>query len=164
MGALPTVVRPKQVIEMTAFSAAQRYVGIREIAGVANHPLVVWWHSLCGMADATDEVPWCSSFVNGVCWQLRLARSKSAAARSWLLVGEPVALRDAEVGFDVVVLKRGVGAQPGPEVTSGAPGHVGFFAGRDGNAVIVLGGNQGNAVSLARFKAADVLGVRRVSR
>jgi len=148
---------------MTLFDLAQRHIGIREIAGAKDHPLVVWWHALCGLPDTPDEVPWCSSFINGMAWTLRLPRSKSAAARSWLTVGASVPLDEAEVGFDVVVLKRGSGRQPGPEVTAGAPGHVGCFAGREGQSVLVLGGNQGNAVSVARFPIADVLGVRRLA-
>lgn len=148
---------------MTAFDLAQRYVGIQEIGGSVNHPLIVWWLSLCGMGIVPDETPWCSAFVNGVAWTLRLPRSKSAAARSWLLCGTPKSLADARPGWDVVILKRGDGAQPGPEVVN-APGHVGFFAGLDGNSVLVLGGNQSNSVSLARFRVGDVLGVRSLAK
>jgi hypothetical protein len=61
-----------------------------------------------------------------------------------------------------VILKRGSGIQPGPEVTRGAPGHVGLYAGIEGENVLVLGGNQGNAVSLQRFQMKNVLGVRRL--
>lgn len=149
-------------MQITAFDLAQRFVGIAEIAGAKDHPLVVWWLSLCGLKDSKDETAWCSAFVNGIAWELRLPRSKSAAARSWLTIGRPVTLQEAEAAFDVVVLKRGTGSQPGPEVLNAA-GHVGFFAGRDGsNRVLVLGGNQGNAVSLEPFDPKNILGVRRL--
>ena len=72
-------------------------------------------------------------------WLLRLPRSKSLRARSWLTVGRPVAIDEAEAGFDVVILKRGKAKQPGPDVIE-APGHVGLFTGREGNFVLVLGG------------------------
>jgi uncharacterized protein (TIGR02594 family) len=152
-------------LKITAFDLAQRYIGVREISGAKHHPLVVWWLSLCGLKDQPDETPWCSAFVNGIAWELRLPRSNSAAARSWLKVGVPVAPRDAVAGFDVVILRRGEGDQPGPEVTSGAPGHVGFFAGWDtpGGRVLVLGGNQGDEVSVDGFGAARILGVRRIA-
>lgn len=101
---------------------------MRELTGAKNHPLTVWWHSLCNLRETPDEVPWCSSFLNGVAWELRLPRSKSAAARSWLEVGVPIVWGKAAPGFDVVILKRGEGDQPGPEVLA-APGHVGLFAG-----------------------------------
>ena len=81
---------------MTAFDIAQRYVGIQELPGGKNHPLISWWLSLCGFElDSPDEIAWCSAFVNGIAWDLRLPRSKSAAARSWLTVGESVLLADA---------------------------------------------------------------------
>ena len=160
-------------MEITLYEVAQRYVGIREIAGKKNHPLIQWWGSLCNLdLETPDEVPWCSTSLNGHAWLLRLPRSKSAAARSWLLVGVPVDFRDAQVGFDVVILKRGAGAQPGPEVTSGAPGHVGLFAGWSSplqpsgslpKTVLVLGGNQGNAISIAPFPTENILGIRRLN-
>lgn len=139
---------------ITAFDLAQRYVGIRGLSGARSHPLVSWWLSLCGFStDAPDEIPWCSAFVNGVAWELRLPRSKSAAARSWLGVGTPIAIGQALPGFDVVVLSRG---------TNPAQGHVGWFAGADGGAVTILGGNQADSVSVESFDAARVVGVRRL--
>jgi uncharacterized protein (TIGR02594 family) len=148
-------------LAITAFDLAQRYVGIREFAGEKDHPLIRWWHSLCTIGEQPDEVPWCSSFANGMAWELRLPRSKSALARSWLEVGQRVALEQAEVGFDVVILKRGQGNQPGPENTT-APGHVGFYAGHDDTFVELLGGNQGDSVSVARYPVSRILGIRRL--
>jgi len=149
---------------MTAFERAQRYVGeVTELAGTESHPLIQWWLSLCRFGPNADhETPWCSAFVNGIAWEMRLPRSKSAAARSWLLVGTPVRVEEAIAGYDVVVLKRGEGKQPGPDVIA-APGHVGFYAGLEGDDVLVLGGNQSNGVSIARFKRSAVLGVRRLA-
>jgi len=152
-------------LQVSAFSRAQRYVGqiIEQLGAGADHPLIQWWLSLCGFGfSAHDEIAWCSAFVNGIAWDLRLPRSKSAAARSWLTVGEVIPLEKAEVGFDVVILQRGNGPQPGADVLA-APGHVGFFAGmsEDGR-VMVLGGNQSNGVTVAPFERERVLGVRRL--
>lgn len=151
-------------LQVSAFSRAQRYVGqIIEQVGAYDHPLIQWWLSLCGFGlNAHDEIAWCSAFVNGIAWDLRLPRSKSAAARSWLTVGEVIPLEHATIGFDVVVLQRGSGAQPGPDILN-APGHVGFFAGmaEDGR-VMVLGGNQSNGVTVAPFERERVLGIRRL--
>jgi len=146
------------------FDLAQRFAGIGELVGGEHHPLIQWWLSLCGFGlHSPDETPWCSAFVNGICWELRLARSKSAAARSWLDVGQAVSLADAAVGWDIVVLKRGsvLASQPGPEVRS-APGHVGFYAGREGEKVLVLAGNQSNRVNVQAFPVEQLLGVRRI--
>jgi uncharacterized protein (TIGR02594 family) len=150
-------------IAMTAFDLAQRYLGIREITGAGTHPMVEWWLALCfdGKLGLDDEIPWCSAFVNGIAWELRLPRSRSARARSWLSVGEAVSLEKAVPGFDVVILKRGDGKQPGPEVLE-APGHVGFFAGLDEGYIHLLGGNQSNSVSTAAYGEERLLGVRRL--
>src|SRR5678815_5404875 len=144
-------------IELTPFSLAQRYIGIHELATKGDHPLIQWWLSLCGFpTDVTDEVPWCSAFLNGICWELRLPRSKSAAARSWLNVGQAIKGVDLAVGWDLVILNR-----DGPQDPSvlHAPGHVGFFAGNGQ----ILAGNQGNAVSVAPFDAMKILGFRRLT-
>ena len=146
---------------MTAYDLAQRFVGeIKERPGALEHPFIQWGHSLSGQGpDAKDEVPWCSSWLNSIAWLLRLPRSKSAAARSWLSVGIPVvALSEARVGYDVVILNRG-----GPQdATKAGPGHVGLFAGVEGSHVILLAGNQGNAVSVASFPVSQILGIRRL--
>jgi uncharacterized protein (TIGR02594 family) len=149
-------------MNLTAFDLAQRYTGIQELPGGKNHPLIQWWLSLCGFGmDSEDEIAWCSAFLNGIAWELRLPRSKSAAARSWLNVGTPVPLEQAQVGFDVVVIQRGTAPQPGPEVIN-ATGHVGFFAGLEGDLISILGGNTGDAVNVGRFNKSRLLGVRRL--
>lgn len=153
-------------IRLTAFDIASSFLGIKEIPGEKDHPLIVWWLSLCKLEEQPDETPWCSAFVNGVCWLLRdwrIPRTDSARARSWLKVGKTVPLfRDAEIGWDIVILKRGPGPQPGPEIIN-APGHVGFFAGFDNSGRIkLLGGNQSNAVNIQSFSVGDVIGIRRL--
>jgi len=152
-------------VSVTAYSLANTFQGLKEIPGEKNHPLIVWWLSLCGLDGHPDETPWCSAFVNGVCWLLRdwgIPRTNSARARSWLRVGIVVPIESATKGWDVVVLKRGQGPQPGPEVLD-APGHVGFYAGRDdAGRILVLGGNQSNTVNIQPFSIADLLGIRRL--
>jgi len=146
-------------VNITAFDLASRYIGIRELPEKGmDHPLIQWWLSLCGFSTHTpDEVAWCSAFLQEPFRLLGLPRSKSAAARSWLTIGRVITIEQAKVGFDVVILKRGAGPQPGPEVIQ-APGHVGLYAG-PGN---LLAGNQGNMVSVAPFDPSRVLGVRRL--
>lgn len=150
---------------MTPYAIALRYVGLRELAGAAQHPFIQWCFSLCtGYGyDTADEVPWCSAFAQHPAWELRLPRSKSAAARSWLTVGIPVLPSHAAVGFDVVILTRGAGPQPGPDVIA-APGHVGYFAGWDDDRVLLLGGNQSDGVRIDRFARDRILGIRRLEQ
>lgn len=157
-------------IPVTALDIAMRFVGTEEVEGVHSNPQVLAMLQLDQAWPQDDEVAWCSAFVNYVAWLLRLPRSKNLAARSWLNVGLPVDLERAEAGFDVVILRRGDGAQPGPEVIN-APGHVGFFAkfeptvsgAKRSGRVHLLGGNQGDMVNVSSFDAQRVLGVRRLA-
>jgi uncharacterized protein (TIGR02594 family) len=152
--------RLTESIPITAFDIAQRFIGTKEVAGTAkSNPAVLQMLRLDKAWPKGDDVPWCSGFANYVAWLLRLPRSKSLMARSWLAVGVPVSLEDAAVGFDVVVLKRGGGRQPGPEVLN-APGHVGFYAGTEGSKVLVLGGNQSDEVNISRYPKNRILGIR----
>lgn len=142
-------------IELTAFDLAQRFVGLKEVAGKVSNAQILAMLRLDDEWPAEDEVPWCSAFVNYICWLLRLPRSKSLAARSWLTVGQAVDVLSARPGFDVVILRRG---------DSPLSGHVGFFAGVDvvTEAVQLLGGNQSDAVGLQAFPATRIVGVRRL--
>lgn len=149
---------------ITAHSLAQRFVGIQEVAGATSNPMVLAMLQLDNKWVVDDDTPWCSAFVNYICWLARLPRSKDLAARSWLLIGKGIELKSATADLsDVVVLQRGEGKQPGADVIK-APGHVGFYSGRstDGKFVEILGGNQGNSVSIQRFPIERVLSVRRL--
>jgi len=154
--------RYTQPIPMTPYRLAERFIGTKEVAGTAkSNPAVLAMLQLDAAWPKGDDVAWCSAFTNYIAWLLRLPRSKSLRARSWLGVGVPVQLEDAEVGFDVVILQRGTGKQPGPEVLD-APGHVGFYAGVEGSKVMILGGNQGDSVSVSRYPKTQILGIRRL--
>lgn len=146
-------------MNITAFDLAQRFVGLKEVAGPVSHPQILAMLQLDAAWPKDDAVAWCSGFANYVCWLLRLPRSKSLAARSWLTVGRAINIEDAKPGFDVVILRRD---------ENPLAGHVGFFAGLQwreaplAQEVHILGGNQGNQVSVASFPAAHVIGVRRL--
>lgn len=152
-------------INITPLGLAQRFVGIRETVGPDSNPQILAMLRLDDEWPKTDATPWCSAFVNYIAWLLNLPRSRRLNARSWLAVGQPVPLDQARPGFDVAVLTRGKPPQPGPEKLD-APGHVGFFAGFAGinrSKILVLGGNQGDTVSIAEYPAERLLGVRRLA-
>lgn len=138
---------------ITPFTVAQQFVGLKEVAGVVNNPLIVSMLQLDAPWVKDDETAWCSAFVNFVCKILNLPRSHSLAARSWLEVGHVVELDAAQVDADIVILKRG---------NSPNLGHVGFFAGMSNGLVHILGGNQGDMISIIPFEARNVIGVRRL--
>jgi uncharacterized protein (TIGR02594 family) len=144
-----------------AFDLAQRYVGIEEVGGSLDNPAILAMLRLDNKWPDGDEVPWCSAFANHIAWLARLPRSKNLRARSWLTVGKGIQLDDAEPG-DIIILKRGTGEQPGPEVLD-ASGHVGFYAGRFGEFIEVLGGNQSDTVKVSRYPTKRLLGVRRLT-
>ena len=139
---------------MTAFDVASRFVGLEEVPGDASNPLVLGMLRLDAKWVKGDDTPWCSAFVNFVAFVCGLPRSKSLAARSWLDIGRSVGLHGAARGNDVVVLKRG---------SNPAQGHVGFYAGRSSDRVLVLGGNQADEVNTRPYPLSDVLDVRRLA-
>lgn len=155
------------VLGATAYSIAERFIGTAEMQGRLSNPQIMAMLQLHNDWPKDDVTPWCSAFCAYVCWLLGLPHSKSLRARSWLTVGRPVPLDAADRGFDVVILKRGDGHQPGPNVIK-APGHVGLFsqyaaAGPTGiEHVSLLGGNQDDSVSIKSYPASRVLGVRRL--
>ena len=148
-------------MEISAFDLAERFIGISEVEGSTHNPQILAMLRLDQAWPEGDEVPWCSAFINYIAWLLRLPRSKNLRARSWLQIGRAIAIQEAAPGFDVVVIKRGGGNQPGPEVIE-APGHVGLFAGMSEDFIWMLGGNQSNSVNISPFKMDRLLGVRRL--
>ena len=148
---------------MTPFDIAFSFLGTTEVPGPQHNPLIV---GLVGMAVPwvkDDETAWCGGFCGGIC---KIAHQpmpdNPLGARQWLTVGTPVKFEDAFPGHDIVILKRGTGSQPGPDVLH-ASGHVGFFVGPFGyDRVLVLGGNQSNKVSIGQFPVEDILGIRRL--
>jgi uncharacterized protein (TIGR02594 family) len=153
-------------VRITAFGQANKQIGLREYPAGETNPHILAWLADAGIPNAQDEVPWCGAFVGHIVWRhcgLPVPRNY-ARARSWLKVGTPIPIESAMAAWDVVVLRRGEEGDPGPDVYSG-PGHVGFFAGLEGlvhRRVLVLGGNQGDEVSIAPFPEGRVLGVRRL--
>lgn len=145
---------------ITPFQVAQTFVGIKEFSGAQDNPLILAMLQTCPTpAVLNDEVAWCSAFVNFIAKMLKLPRSHSLAAKSWLEVGYPLYIGDGIVDSDIVVFNRG---------TNPALGHVGFFAGTSPGVsgasfkVHILGGNQGNSVSLQDFPVSDIAGIRRL--
>ena len=112
-----------------------------------SNPRIEAYHASTAGGAADDSVPWCASFVNFCVEAAGVKGTDSKAARSWMEWGVDVA--DFVPGC-IVVLKRG----------SAPKGHVGFFAGFESGRIKLLGGNQGDMVSVASFDADRVLARR----
>jgi len=144
------------------YEGALKFLGIKEVPGSVANPQILAMLRLDQAWPDDDKVPWCSAFMNYVCWFCGVERSKSLRARSWLRVGRPITEIDAVKGFDVVILSRGGGVQPGADVIN-APGHVGFFSAMDRDKIVLLGGNQNDTVKFSDYTISRVLGIRRLS-
>lgn len=128
--------------------AARAHLALREIKGPKHNGLILKWWQAIRSAIRDDESPWCAAFVGGVLEECGIASSRSAAARSYLKWGRK--LSKPAVGA-VAVFWRGS--------PTGWSGHVGFVAGRDASGnLMILGGNQGDMVSVKPFSGARVLG------
>lgn len=151
---------PRDPISRTPLEVAKTFLGVDHIPGSEHNPVVLAMLQSVKSHVGNDDVPWCSAFVHACCSPLGLPVTNSLRARSWLAVGTPIKLADAEAGFDLVILRRN-GSTLDPNVID-ADGHVGWFVALNGDKVRLLGGNQGGSVNCAPFEVTDVVGVRRL--
>lgn len=132
---------------------AKGEIGTAEVKGVKNNPKIMEYHKSTLLKATSDEVPWCAAFVGWCLMSAGVKSTLSAVARSYLSLGK--VLKDPEIGC-IVILRRG---------SSKWQGHVGFYMGSLGQGTIeVLGGNQGDKVSIQTFLKEKVLGYRMPSK
>lgn len=126
---------------------ARKHIGTREIPGEKHEPKIIqWWKAIKRSGIKTDEVPWCAAFVGGCLEAVGVVSSRFESAKSYLVWGMKLVM---PVYGCIVVFEREGG------------GHVGFVVGQDVNGrLMVLGGNQGNMVSIAPFDRARVSSYR----
>jgi uncharacterized protein (TIGR02594 family) len=137
---------------MTAFDIARSYLGIKEVAGPRDNPKIMEMYASVGHDWVEhDETAWCAAFVGHCLEKAGIRSTRALNARSYLTFGEPVAVTDAREG-DIVVFERG---------SSSWQGHVAFFIKATATQIEVLGGNQSNGVTIARYPRSRLLGIRR---
>lgn len=137
----------------TPLELARSYLGTKEVSGPADNPKIMEMYRTIGQDWVEhDEMAWCAAFVGHCLETSGISSTRKLNARSYLAWGEKVPSIDQAKEGDVVVLSRG---------SSGWQGHVAFFLRAAGQQVEVLGGNQGNGVSVARYPKSKVLGIRR---
>ena len=128
---------------------AERHLGTKEWPGRRHNPAIVRFFASAGFAGIRDdETPWCAAFVNAVLATCHLPTTGKLTARSFLNWGTPI--RQPRHGA-VAVFRRG---------RSGWQGHVGFVVGEDATHLTILGGNQSDAVTRARYPRSKLLGLR----
>lgn len=130
---------------------ARSYLGLKEYPGAANNPTIGGWLARLKASWRDDETSWCGTFVAECFTEAGIDPVKNwAGARNWLNFG--IKLPAPTVGCVVVFWRESI---------TGWKGHVGFVVGKDkaGN-LMVLGGNQGDAVTIKPFGRDRVLGYR----
>lgn len=126
---------------------AERHIGVKEIKGPKHSARIIGWLDGLRAWWKDDETPWCGVFVAHCMKTAGLPLPKFwMRAKDWLNWGTPTA---APIIGAIVVFERQGG------------GHVGFVVGKDksGN-LMVLGGNQGDAVNIRPFAMSRVAGYR----
>ncbi len=126
---------------------AKHAIGIKEIKGNKHHPEIVqYWKDIKRGGIKDDETPWCAAFVGAMLERSGIKSSRFESAKSYLDWG--VIIKEPVDGCIVVFSRNG-------------GGHVGFVVGEDTNGnLLVLGGNQKNAVNVASFNKSRVKGYR----
>lgn len=122
--------------------------GTTEIVGPKHNPVILEWAKETKLGYYTnDEIPWCGLFIAVIMHRSSREIVKEPLwARNWNKFGV-----NSEVPMlgDVLVFSRSTG------------GHVGLYVGEDSTSYHVLGGNQGNAVSIVRIVKNRMIGCRR---
>lgn len=137
------------VIDLPWMIEAKRWLGRHEVRD--NGLLRSWLRSDGKTLGDPAKLPWCGDFVE-TCIRLPLPGEPFPGAlgenpywaRNWLRLGAEI----SPCYGAVVVFERGSG------------GHVGFAVGQDATTLHVLGGNQSNAVTVARIAKTRLLGAR----
>jgi uncharacterized protein (TIGR02594 family) len=134
------------------YSVATHFKGLTEVHGSVDNPKIVEMFRISGHPEVKDdETPWCAAFV-GACLRLSgYSSSGELGARSYLHFGED--LHGSPERGCIVVFWRG---DPNAQT-----GHVAFYDRDDGTDIVVLGGNQSDAVTTQSYPKKRVLAYRR---
>jgi uncharacterized protein (TIGR02594 family) len=130
---------------------AVKQLGVKEIVGKQHNPIILNWARELKLSSVynADEIPWCGLFIGYCCHMAGLeVINKPLWALSWSNWGNEVT--EAMLG-DVLTFKRNGG------------GHVGIYVGEDDTHYHVLGGNQGNSVSVSRIAKSRLYKARRTA-
>ena len=133
--------------ELPWIAEARKHIGLKEIPGPKTNGIIAGWLAKLKAWWSDDATPWCGTFAAHCVTEAELKPPKEwYRATAWLTL--PVSLPRPAYGCVVVFSREG-------------GGHVGFVVGKDqhGN-IMVLGGNQGDAVSIKPFPLSRVTGFR----
>ena len=127
---------------------ARGYIGVKEVLGTKHNSTIMGWLKRLKSWIKDDETPWCGSFCAAVMQEAGLPYPPTyPRAKAWADYGANLRLSHVAPGA-ILVFSRDGG------------GHVGFYVGEDETAFQVLGGNQGNAVSITRIAKHRCIAIR----
>jgi len=160
--------RRREGLPRTISLALAEY-GVREIVGRGSNATIIAWRDELNLAGvriagfSDDDTAWCGLFAAIVCYR-RAGRAAEVVkeplwARHWARYGTAVATRRQGRLVNAGELRPSLGDVPVFERGDG--GHVGFYVGEDAGHFHVIGGNQGNRVSIMRMEKRRCLAVRR---
>ena len=123
---------------------AKKHLGLTEITGPQHHPTIQAWLKFLNAWWSDDETPWCGVFVAYCIKKAGLPIPKNwMRAKEWATWGTKLS---APIPGCIAVFERQGG------------GHVGFVEGVDNaGRLMILGGNQGNSVSIAPFDKSRIV-------
>jgi uncharacterized protein (TIGR02594 family) len=126
---------------------AKKHLGLTEVHGSAHSPEILqMWRDIKRGGIKDDETPWCAAFVGAMLERTGCRSSRFEGASSYLKWGTTIP--EPVYGCIVVFTRKG-------------GGHVGFVVGRTPKGeLLVLGGNQSDAVNVKAFGLSRVSGFR----
>lgn len=126
---------------------ARKNLGISEIEGPQHAAEILqYWKDIKRGGIKDDETPWCAAFVGAMLERSGIRSTRFESAKSYLDWGD--ALQGPVYGC-IAVLSRSGG------------GHVGFVVGQDAAGdLMILGGNQADAVNIKAFPCSRVISYR----
>jgi uncharacterized protein (TIGR02594 family) len=126
-------------------------LGLKETPGPRSNPRVVEMYDLAGHPEIKDDaVAWCAAAMGAWLVKANLKGTGSLAARSYLNYGRKLPTERIPRGA-ILIFRRG---------TSSWQGHVCICLADYGETLVVIGGNQSDAVTIARYPKAALLGAR----
>lgn len=134
-----TLIKPDWIVE------AEKHIGLKEVPGPGNNPVIVGWLTKLKAWWKEDQTPWCGTFV-AICLRVSGASIPNHWYRAKAYLDWGITLSEPVYGCIVVFMRTG-------------GGHVGFVVGKDAlGRLLVLGGNQKDSVSIAPFDRSRVAG------
>ena len=148
---VPAAVEPplNPALEPAWLKVAMAELGIHERTGKGTARIILY-HQATTLHAKSDQVAWCSSFVNWCLAQVGITGTRSAAAASW--AGWGTELQRPRLGCIVQLHHHQKGYVAASGTASG--NHVAFFVHQDAAHIRLLGGNQSDSVKYSDFSLA----------